>query len=919
MKANLHSWAVALVAVVVSTASLAASAAEVRTGISSRETYVGLPVTFQVQVSNARQFDPPKAPEVPGLRIESAGTPARSTQTTIVNGNVSTRSSVTYSFVVTPTRAGEFRIPALAVQADGETIETRPIDFVASKSETGDLLFVEIAGKHQEIYVGQALDLTLKIWVRPYRDADRGVTLSEGDMWRLVAERTNWGPFAARLADMAAQRERPIGEEVLRKDSEGASHRYYLYEVDATIYPKKPGRIDAGEVEVVALYPTAIGESRDPFGGMMEEMGFFGGGGMNDRFFSPFAPRLAIESVRPIVAEAVVEPIEVREIPTAGRPADYRGAVGDYRIISHVEPPAEVKAGDAITLLLGIAGTGPMDLVQAPPLADLPELVKDFKVPHEPLAGYVDGDRKVFTTTIRPRHEGVTEIPAIPLTFFDPATGEFVTTRSQPIPIKVTPADMLVLDDAVVTNNASSKAGTGKAGAASPVGPQLTNLSGSDLLVSQSSPVALGRWFWWAVAAPPVVVVGLAVASGRRFCAFAANALQSASRRFASKIDAAASGVDVGAALRQALQQDLRLPASADDASLTGALRSRGHRSVAVRCERLLQQCESQHGWGIAHGPTLADLKQAAAEIVEELQSQRRSARPAIARPSRRWRPTVVAIMALELFCLASPGARAATIDDDAATRLTPSQQETILAEATARYDAALQTAATDSADAKAAFAEAAAKYQLLVDAGIQNAGLYFNLGNAYLEAGAKGRAIANYRRALALEPTHRPARINLQLAEGAVSAEKSESTRNAPSLTDQAAFANERLNWFVSPRAVLALGVAGWIAFWAAIGLRLSHIRFAWKTTAVAVLALVLLAAASFALSCRTLGHASAIVVADQTLRTGDGDRFPTVDGATLAEGQTVSYLRRRGHWVQVELPDGQTGWLPRTGVEAL
>ena len=120
------------------------------------------------------------------------------------------------------------------------------------------------------------------------------------------------------------------------------------------------------------------------------------------------------------MAEAKVEPIEVlrdSDRQSTGRLSRRGGQV------SHRQPdakPTDVKAGDPINLLLGIAGTGPMDLVQAPPLAELPALTRDFKVPNEPLAGYVEGDRKVFSTTIRPRKDGITEIPPIPFTYFDP-------------------------------------------------------------------------------------------------------------------------------------------------------------------------------------------------------------------------------------------------------------------------------------------------------------------------------------------------------------------------------------------------------------------------------------------------------------------------------------------------------------------
>src|SRR5204863_10159292 len=139
-----------------------------------------------------------------------------------------------------------------------------------------------------------------------------------------------------------------------------------------------------------------------------------------------------------------------------GRPADYRGAVGQYQIAIDASP-THVKSGDPINLLIGISGTGPMELVQAPPLAELPKLTADFKVPNEPLAGFVKGDRKIFQTTIRPRKPGIARIPSIPFSYFDPATGKFETVRSSPVSIQVDPAEMLALD-AVVHSNRSSGA-----------------------------------------------------------------------------------------------------------------------------------------------------------------------------------------------------------------------------------------------------------------------------------------------------------------------------------------------------------------------------------------------------------------------------------------------------------------------------
>jgi len=467
---------------------LPVSAVDVRADLSRRETYVGLPVTLQVRIVNAQDYERPEIPAVDGLEIESAGSPSRSSRVSIINGRRTSSTSITFAFRVTPQREGTFRIPSLVVNVDGRAAKTQPLSLVATKSETGDLMFVEVAGKQDSIYVGQALDLKLKIWLRPFRDPQRDVVLSEADMWKLISEQTNWGPFADRISELAADNRRPGGEEVLRDDSDGQERSYYLYEIDATIYPQRPGQIDGNDIRVIVNYPTSIGKSNDPLAGFFDDARFpLPSRLFNDDFFrSQFGSRLAVQSVRPIVAEAAVEPITVRPVPTAGRPADYRGAVGQYEIVAEAKP-TRVAAGDPITLKLGIAGDGPLELVQAPPLHQIAELADDFKVPDEPLAGIVGGPRKVFSTTIRPRRAGIAEIPRIPLSYFDPVQEKFVTVYSDPIAISVSEAESLALD-AIVTSDRQPQSEIADGVGPSEEGPRLQNFTGPALLDSQ--PVA---------------------------------------------------------------------------------------------------------------------------------------------------------------------------------------------------------------------------------------------------------------------------------------------------------------------------------------------------------------------------------------------------------------------------------------------
>src|SRR4051794_35205852 len=85
---------------------LAASAAEVRLGLSTRETHVGQPVTLRIQISNATKADAPTVPDVDGLTIRPLGSPSHSTQITSINGRTTTSITQTFAYEITPQRAG---------------------------------------------------------------------------------------------------------------------------------------------------------------------------------------------------------------------------------------------------------------------------------------------------------------------------------------------------------------------------------------------------------------------------------------------------------------------------------------------------------------------------------------------------------------------------------------------------------------------------------------------------------------------------------------------------------------------------------------------------------------------------------------------------------------------------------------------
>jgi tetratricopeptide (TPR) repeat protein len=286
---------------------------------------------------------------------------------------------------------------------------------------------------------------------------------------------------------------------------------------------------------------------------------------------------------------------------------------------------------------------------------------------------------------------------------------------------------------------------------------------------------------------------------------------------------------------------------------------------------------------------------------------------------ARALRATTLLTTIATSLVLITANARAAT-ELTPPTTLTPAQQQSLLTEANERYNLALTNVANDSAEAKQAFADAAEKYQLLVDAGVRNSQLFFNTANAYLEGGDTARAIANYQRSLRLDPTNRDARTNLAFAESLLSTPVTDSTRTTKSISDYVAVANDWFNQTVSPRAMLTVGILAWLAFWAAIAARLLALRVAWKSLAKAALAVTAVAATSYSLSCQSLNEPTAIIISPTaTLRTGDGENFASVTGSQLHAGQSVEHLKHRGHWLQVRTPNGRTGWLPDATVEIL
>jgi hypothetical protein len=138
--------------------------------------------------------------------------------------------------------------------------------------------------------------------------------------------------------------------------------------------------------------------------------------------------------------------LTVLPLPQEGKPSGFYGLVGQYTIAASATP-TKVNVGDPITLTIKIGGGKYLKPVQWPALEKIPELANNFKIPSEKASPTLENSYKVFTQTIRANNDEISEIPAIPLVFFDADKGKYEIAETKPIKLDVSPTKKLTQAD----------------------------------------------------------------------------------------------------------------------------------------------------------------------------------------------------------------------------------------------------------------------------------------------------------------------------------------------------------------------------------------------------------------------------------------------------------------------------------------
>jgi hypothetical protein len=382
--------------------------------LSNAEAAVGQMVQLQVKATGGGNVEAPQEIAVDGLEIHQTGTSRQ-----FEMRNFTTNSSITYTYTVLPLKAGTFKIPPQTFRIGGTALRTPELTLhvVGSQNrqaapnsgssrqnlDTNRLVTAELIVPKQSAYVGEMIPVVVRI-------------VASSHLIALEPPAITGQGFTMQKLQSAEQ---PKVEVINGRQAE-------VYTFKTAIAAVRPGKLEIGPVKANAkvVVPAASRNqrSRSPFDMLNRD----------DPFSDPFG-RFGERREVPAVGEPVA--LEVKALPP-NPPANFAGAVGNFTMTVDANPKS-VQTGDPITVTSTITGRGNFDRLNAPALEDEHGWHK-----YPPNSKFKQDDdvgisgAKTFELVISPNEKKSTISPFV-FSFFDPVKENYVTLKSDPIPIRV--------------------------------------------------------------------------------------------------------------------------------------------------------------------------------------------------------------------------------------------------------------------------------------------------------------------------------------------------------------------------------------------------------------------------------------------------------------------------------------------------
>jgi len=389
-------------------------------------------VTMVVKISGTRSGN--IRPVLHGLEEFTVGEGGTSSRVEIINGRVN--AGIDYTYFLQPKKVGRFELGPAEIQVEGKVLTSNiaTLEVKAPAQRSGadrGPLFLEAEVSTHDLFVEEQCIYTLKLY-RRIRVRDPSLSLPKVE--HIVFKQ--------------------LGEPIEYQSTYGGLD-YRVLEIRYALLPAKEGDYVLGPSTMQMTVLQA--DNRSPFGR------FF-----NDPFFS-FSPG------RPQTLTTQPLELKVHPLPEEGKPADFSGLVGDFRMESKLEPSG-VRAGESATLTVSVTGRGNANRI---PDLKIPEMNHTKIYADQPVLEMKEdekglGGTKVMKWALVPERPGKIEVPSLRLSFFDAQRGEYRVLNTPSYTLSVLPGEK----EAVVASTSLPGSRDTKAG---PVKQEIKEL-GKDIL-----------------------------------------------------------------------------------------------------------------------------------------------------------------------------------------------------------------------------------------------------------------------------------------------------------------------------------------------------------------------------------------------------------------------------------------------------
>lgn len=374
-------------------------------------------LSYTITTKKVKDF---RIPSIKGLDILMGPSRSERNSTQIVNGNVTSSSSITFTYVLMAKNVGEYTIGGASIVADGNQmvsnavkVKVLPPDESSSggqnsgsssghasssgTSVSNQDLFIRAYASKTKVYEQEAFLLTYKIYTREY------------DLQLNNAKLPDFKGFHSQEIELTAN------PRWTQEHYQGRNYNTTVYR-QFVLFPQQSGKLYIEPAQFQMTVGKLV-ESEDPFDA------FFNGGSN------------VVKIPKTIVTSKIA--INVEPLP-ANKPADFSGGVGEFNISSSINSK-KLKTNDAVTIKLVISGTGNLKLISTPEI----KFPDDFEVYDPKVDNQVrltqDGltGNKVIEYLAIPRHAGTYKIPSVSFSYFDIRSKSYKTLKTEEYVINV--------------------------------------------------------------------------------------------------------------------------------------------------------------------------------------------------------------------------------------------------------------------------------------------------------------------------------------------------------------------------------------------------------------------------------------------------------------------------------------------------